>query len=305
MRRVSVFAIVGICVLVNPLNPQSDVSAGHQTAGSVGSSLRAMIIDVQIVEIKPDGKHERPLDMFGAANDVAARVQELESAGKIDLIDRFRLTTIENQKALVQLGRTAAVVTGRAFGGRGGPVRDSYQQQQFGTLVSAIGKLDGNAVILELTIEKSQLERRDAADELQPGADIAPPATQTLTSQATVRIANGATVLVGGMQTTIGSKARQHFVLATARILPPAAESKVRVRPAAAEKQTRIVPLNTVSAPEAAKVVKEVYRDLIDQFNIGVDSESNAIIIHASKKQLEAIEALLRKLDDQVGKVAN
>jgi hypothetical protein len=217
MKRVPRTPIVALCAVSLIVLARAAVADDKQKE-PVSSVPHAIAIEVIIVETRAV-QDERVVGFSGSSEDVAAHVRELESAGKIDVIDRIRLTTLENQEAMVQFGRTTSVASGQMFGGRGGPARTSSQRVSVGMLVSAIGRVEGDVIVVELQTEKSELERREK--EPHPDEGVAPRGIETLTSQATVRIDDGKTVLLSGIQSSSGKGSAQRLILVSARILTP------------------------------------------------------------------------------------
>jgi hypothetical protein len=217
MRRVILFATIAVCTFA--LNANARAGAA-ETKPSVSPALRAIAIEVLIV----GAKGEHAVELSGPSDEVAARVRELESEGQIVVIDRVRLTTLEGHKTLVQAGRNAPIATAQSLGGRGGPVQRSYQYQELGTLISATARADGDAVVVELEVEKSQLEQR--AGKPRPEDEFVPLGTETLTLQVTARIGSGRTVLAGGLEERADAESSAQLVLASARLLGPSSHAE-------------------------------------------------------------------------------
>ncbi len=112
----------------------------------------------------------------------------------------------------------------RSFGGRGGPAQTSDQQQSVGTVISVTASVDGDAIVVRLNVEKSQLERRESKSEADD--EFVPSGTETLTSQVTVRIENGKTVLASGLETRADTESSAQFILASAGILELSTDTK-------------------------------------------------------------------------------
>ena len=217
MNRALLFAAMAVCTFDLTVNARSGPA---ETKAPTPHAPRAIAIEVLIVDAKDGTKDERAVELCGPSDEVAARLCELESKGRIVAIERIRLTTLEGQKTLVQAGRTAPVASGRSSSGRGGPAQTSYQRQDFGTLISATARADGDAILGELQVERSQLERR--AGKPQSDDEFVPLGIETLTSQVTVRIGSGKTVLVSSLEERADAESSGQFVLASARLLDTA-----------------------------------------------------------------------------------
>jgi type II secretory pathway component GspD/PulD (secretin) len=302
MKRATLCAAVAVCTLNLTLSPRFGVAA---TKTSESRAQRAIAIEVLIVRAHKDIEEDHSFECSGPSEEVAARVRELQSEGRIDVVDRIRLTTVEDQKAQFQAGRVAPVVSGRSFAGRGvSPQRSqlSYQQKNLGTLITAVARVDGNAIVVELQVEKSQLERR--AGSPKPDDEFVPLATETLTTQATVRIRSGKTVLAGSLETRADTKSSEQLILASARLLEPALRAEdVAPTQSATKRQIRIFSLQHTDAEAAAAIIKELSDDDSEQIKVAVDSRSNSLIVAAEKVyQLVAIEAILLRLDERVSR---
>ncbi|MAG93219.1 MAG: hypothetical protein CMJ48_05665 [Planctomycetaceae bacterium] len=284
-------------------SPKAVLAVPKQRAAA---NSRAVEIEVLIVEITGAPNDKRLVGLSDSAEKVAARVRELESKGEVDVLDRIRLTTLEDQRAMVQVGRSVAVASGRMVSSRGGSPRTSYQQQQIGTLISATARVDGKTVVAELQVEKSQLERLPAKADSKPDDEFVPRATETMTSQTTVRIADGTTVLAGGMQTHSKTASTQKLVLVSARILD-AGPTKITSRPNPEPGQIKVFVLTNVDAGEAAKVVSHLFEGRPGApkvVKVEANARTNSLIVSGHEEQLELIEALLLKLDSSEKKNA-
>ncbi len=109
------------------------------------------------------------------------------------LADHFRLTTLQNSRAMAQLGRQTPVVVGQqVFGGRGTPVRTQTEQKSTGTVVQVEPQITGAGIVVELTIEKSWLEYSQAEshdEESRPQIDL--PTIYTTQLKTTLLIEDG------------------------------------------------------------------------------------------------------------------
>ncbi len=62
----------------------------------------------------------------------------------------------------------------------------------------------------------------------------------------------------------------------------------------------RVFPLRNTPAQEAADYLKERYHDA--GYAIAMDQASNSVLVRAAPKELEAIEALLSRLEQTIRK---
>ena len=294
MKRAILFAAVATCTFSLTVNVRSGVA---ETKTPVSRAPRAIAIEVLILSTKSSTEDEHTVQFSGPTDEVAARLRELESKGQIVDIDRIRLTTLENQKVLVQAGRATLIASGRSLGGRGGPAQMSYQHQNLGTLISATARVDGDAIVVELEVEKSQLERH--AGKPQADDEFVPLGTETFTSQVTVRIGNGKTVLASGLEKRADAELSGQFVLASARLLDTSSDAKARApEDRTGQRQIRIFSLQSISAENAAAIIKELCDNGSAQIKVGVDSRTNSLIVSGEKERhLDVVEAILLRLD--------
>jgi hypothetical protein len=155
---------------------------------------RLVSIEVAILELA--GAGEKLVDSpDGNADQVIAKLRELEGQGKLAAVTRVRFATVEEQSASAQFGETASIISGRSvvpsrtreggFGSAG-----MFTQRQFGTLVSATPRVETDgAILLELQVEKTGLGR-DARPVGEPANDenAAPPRSVTLSVRSTIRV---------------------------------------------------------------------------------------------------------------------
>ena len=109
------------------------------------------------------------------------------------LADHFRLTTLQNSRAMTQLGRQTPVVVGQqVFGGRGTPVRTQTEQKSTGTVVQVEPQITGGGIVGELTIEKSWLEYPQAESrDVEARPQIDSPTTYSAQLKTTLLIEDG------------------------------------------------------------------------------------------------------------------
>lgn len=159
-----------------------------------------------------------------------------EGQEKVYSFTQVRLSALENQQAMAQWAERVAVPAGRTIsssaaarvglggGGSGGfpqATSTSYSRESLGTTISATCRVDESGlIVIELNLEQSRLAadtevKLDASD---PDASVLlKPVTKTL--KTVVSIADGQTIVIGGMTTKTGKQHRQDAILVTARII--------------------------------------------------------------------------------------
>ncbi len=186
-----------------------------------------------------EGGGEQPLsealDLSAPGAEVLKKVQDLQRRGLLKKHQFMRLTTLDQQEALVQIGEEKSIVTGGtqvvrgsfgrvdSSGGRGGGIAFAPQTsaRQIGTLLRVTPRVTDGAVLLKLDIEKSELDYEDVDTGVGSDDDrkLSVPRTVMTTAQTTISVPTGQTVIVGGVQSTDDSRA----ILVTAQVLEEAA----------------------------------------------------------------------------------
>lgn len=138
---------------------------------------------------------------------------------------QVRLLTHEGVQSSAQFGEQPALVTSRTLVSGGGeqrgfgvaPRTGAYIRQSVGTLVSATTRVDGEQIILELTLEQSRMVANPKADAeaQQAGANYKP---ITRSYKTTITLGDGQTALVGSMQSAVNQSRRQEVALISAHL---------------------------------------------------------------------------------------
>jgi type II secretory pathway component GspD/PulD (secretin) len=169
-------------------------------------------VDILIADWATGEEGEKSeVDLFGPTDQVVAKVQALEKAGKITVSRRIRMSTMAGLPAMVQLGERRPQVTGVATiagggfgGGRGGAggTQTSLQMTNVGTLARITTQpYEDGKLVVELQLERSEVDRHQAGPVLSEGADgqkIRAEGVNTMQLQTTVALASGQTVIVSG-----------------------------------------------------------------------------------------------------------
>ena len=182
---------------VVPVRSQS----AAKLAATVGQALRdgktrvaivadpetnVLVVRGKAADVKETATLLRTLDQPPAMITIEVEISvKSPDGGSSKVIDKVRLTTLENKAAKVQLGQQVAVPTGfsRSPGGRGTQV--ATQNQQFGTILQAVAVDGPDGITIDLSIEKSWLEPAKDSKDLTGSSKF------ILTSESTVRVAHG------------------------------------------------------------------------------------------------------------------
>jgi type II secretory pathway component GspD/PulD (secretin) len=278
----------------------SVASVGRTIAQEPSSGGQMVTVEVTIAEFTPEGR-QAALDL-GEVVDIKARLAELEQQGQVKVFTRAHLTTLDGSKAMIQIGEQTAVATGQQFTGRrgegGGPAfNTSYSMQQTGTMFQVRPRVEADgSVVLEFSAEKSRIVQvpQTATEEGQEQA-FQPPKTTTMTSQTTLRIPPGQTVLVGGLQAAGDGESGQVVLLvsATATAMPEGA-SAAQAAPADL-RQLSVYHLQAANAASAAEILGRVFEE--QEVRVAVDERTNSILVHGSADVQHVVAALLERLD--------
>ncbi|MCY2966207.1 MAG: hypothetical protein NT069_21680 [Planctomycetota bacterium] len=265
----------------------------------------AVSVEVLLIESPPGGERVEIEESMDPAA-ILARARELQKQRKPVTITRVRLSTLENIAATVQTGETAAVETGRQF--RGGPRGDTqgfpvvpvFSHQQFGTVVSATPRIEEEGtILLELSLERSALARAPTSDDRAKNPTDTPaiPRTVTLKTQATLRLNEGETQLVQGIDFSSEDNATETVVLVTARFVQDAKGPLGKNPPAAAGRtpQLQIFRLKTVDPQSVKLTISELLPQ--SKVSMAADERTNSLIVNGSSGDLKLIGELINELD--------
>ncbi len=162
---------------------------------------------------------------------LAQQARMWERQGELDYSQRFRLQSLDGQKAMFQSGATERVTRTVNFADRG---RSSgVSTRQMGSMLTVTPRVAGDQIILELQFEQSrpQVDNSDEPGTATPGA-AAPAAAvrsvsstsvgvQTTTTATTVSVPNGKTIVAGGLSTSNSERLTRQLILVTAKIIGP------------------------------------------------------------------------------------
>lgn len=146
----------------------------------------------------------------------AAKILELEKAGKLDSVNRLQLATLEEMPAFVQFGALQARVSGRTA--TNVTVLPIYSDINLGSILQVTARVaEDGAVLAQIYIEQSYLDGGEEG-EFNPQDHSPPKAIARRHTQTTVRLKPGEPLLIGGHQAGEGGKASQSWMVVTARV---------------------------------------------------------------------------------------
>ncbi len=283
-------ACVALCRPIYGETTDAEKASPHPTA------LATIAVDVTLLRLEAAQAEDLMAELNGPRHEIAGIVRHFEEEGQAVLINRIRLVTLENQKTMVQFGGTIPVATSRSFaGGRGGP-QTSYQLNQVGTMVAGTATVDGDAVVIDLQIEKSQLAPHASGDDSDKD-EFAPVGIDTFTAHVAGRIEAGQTRVVNQVDEAASNQATQQLILVSAQIL----NSPADMPQATSDQQhaaLKVFALQNSDANEIAKIFRGLFDPKQQNVRIGADKRTNSLIVSTSDLPLlDKIEALLMHLD--------
>jgi hypothetical protein len=237
------------------------------------------------------------------AKEIVKTIGELEKSNELASLTRLRFAAIEQEMAKFQFGETVPIITGRtSAGGRGGPGTPgggfpggapafggqsvSFSRGQVGTVIGAVARVVDGGVVAQLEIEQT---RQDAPP---PGDDSPiPPKSATLSFKSAVRIPVGETALLAGLQERAANEIKRTVILVSAT-LPDGAAKGARV-----DGELKIFALKQIRADGLRDVLMQLFPDT--PLTLAADERSNTLVVRGTHEQLEIIEALSLRLDQE------
>ncbi|NNJ25277.1 hypothetical protein [Alienimonas chondri] len=184
---------IGLLAIPGPVGslPAQEGSADTETAADLIPSPTRDDVPARFQIVVTEYRLDSPPAPTATAAEILERLKSGDGAA---VTDSVRLTASVRQKAQAQFGRTAYVVTGRTFAGRGEPVK-SFSATHFGTMVEATVMPQRGAYEVALNYEVSRPERpADAAG----AEDETPPGMQTFNVQTALPVQLGRPALIAG-----------------------------------------------------------------------------------------------------------
>jgi type II secretory pathway component GspD/PulD (secretin) len=267
------------------IQPATNRAAAGSEEKQVG---RLIAVEVTIADVAGDSPAEMTAD----------KLAELDKAGHVKSLSRFRISALENNPSMVQFGERVSVVTGRvAFPGRGegarGFAQESVAQEQIGTMINLTARVDEDeSILVELKAEQSRLTPSPAkpAGEDAAAASVPRQGTETITSHTTVRVPPGKTVVAGSKTTKTEQGTVQTWILVSA-----SAEA-ARPKPADEAAVLKVYTLAHAKAESLAELIQTVFRG--DDVRIGVDSRTNSLVVQGEDQKLDVVHRLIERLDE-------
>ncbi len=152
--------------------------------------------------------------------EVAARVSALEKRGRVRVISRPQITTLDNQPAFLQIGQREPVIFGAQ---RSGSSRISqFRYENVGLKVAVTPRVNSDRLVtVEIDVEQSRVAAGDTAavSASNEGDVVHAPRVVTTALQTTVSVADGKAIVLGGVTTKSDSRQTELLIILTARIV--------------------------------------------------------------------------------------
>jgi type II secretion system protein D len=136
--------------------------------------------------------------VFSAASDtVNVLIRALKTQGKIEVLSRPQIMTLDNQTALIQVGQTVPYITGTQINVTGG-ITNIIQPRDVGIILQVTPKIspDGH-VVMRVEPQVSSL----STSTVNLGNNVFAPIINIIQASTTVSAMDGETVVIGGLIT--------------------------------------------------------------------------------------------------------
>lgn len=151
--------------------------------------------------------------VLSAANEsVNVMIRALQDAGRINILSRPQVMTLDNQEAFVQVGASIPRITNSTITQFGGS-QNSTTDTDIGLLLTLRPRVSPDGlVVMEISTEKSEVGPPEQGTPVAVGADgsaiFSPPIFKT-TAQTVVSATSGQTVVLGGLMTKSSSETQR------------------------------------------------------------------------------------------------
>ncbi|MHB0956033.1 MAG: secretin N-terminal domain-containing protein [Pirellulaceae bacterium] len=142
--------------------------------------------------------------LSASSQNISILIRALQETRKMQILSRPLVRTLDNQPAFIQVGQRVPRITGSTVGING--QTNSISLENVGLILGVTPRIspDGN-VVMEIDAEKSKVGPEAEGIPVAVSAEgtiIRSPRVDTVTAQATVSVADGETVVLGGMIST-------------------------------------------------------------------------------------------------------
>lgn len=181
----------------------------------------AVIIEWNIViaewKMPPtDDTSAKDVGLEGPATQVKEQLAALEKQGKLQVVQRLRLHTLEGQPAFQQFGARRPQVNSSQVTNFG--TVNSFTYQEVGTLLSITASVKDGVVLGQFSLRRTDLVTpvdAPAISESKTGDKVRAASIQSSSTETAVRISSDQTVVISG----VADKAERQLILATVKIV--------------------------------------------------------------------------------------
>jgi len=188
-----------------PDRPASLAPEGKSDPGPRGKS------DLGVIDLDLAAPHER----------ILAELQKLGVRGRLEVLNRIQVTTLDKQPAYVQFGRQEPFIMGTSQSTFG--TTNSVTLIPFGLLVSIEPRVGpGDTVIIEIDLSESRpgrLEEGTVIFTSPKGETIRQPSIMTTVLRSVVKAPAGKTVAVVAATSESGPRRTETLLLVSARVV--------------------------------------------------------------------------------------
>ncbi len=144
------------------------------------------------------------LVLSASSRNISVLIRALQEDREMRILSRPLVRTLDNQPAFIQVGQRVPRIIGTTLGVNG--QSNQIDLENVGLILGVTPRIspDGN-VVMEIDAEKSKVGPEDEGIPVGTSTDgtvIRSPRVDTITAQATVSVADGETVVLGGMIST-------------------------------------------------------------------------------------------------------
>jgi type II secretion system protein D len=144
------------------------------------------------------------LVLSASSQNISILIRALQETRKMQILSRPLIRTLDNQPAFIQVGQRVPRIIGSTVNMNG--QSNSIASENVGLILGVTPRIspDGN-VVMEIDAEKSKVGPEEEGIPVAVSVDgtiIRSPRVDTVTAQATVSVADGETVVLGGMIST-------------------------------------------------------------------------------------------------------
>ncbi|OHB70460.1 MAG: hypothetical protein A2V70_11310 [Planctomycetes bacterium RBG_13_63_9] len=152
---------------------------------------------------------------------IERRIRALQKQNRAEIIRCPQLMTLDNQPAMLHIGQRIPRILGTSVSPRGQTNR--VQMEDVGLCLSVTSRVtpDGS-VTMVIDLQQSQLSEseEDVPVSVSPDGDvIRTPRVVTTTAKSTLAVADGQSVVLGGLITKSESRRTERWIIVTPRIL--------------------------------------------------------------------------------------